>query len=216
VVKWAKFLAADPEARVRFRRYQIFCVVVFFNGVQSASWVQLREELLERNNSGSGLENREHGRKDPSRWPCGTLYPQMLALTTPTSGSRSIGIVRSRTQATEFVLFSLYSVLWSDLTNSVLALYANHQTIPKEYANIQRNHTYRTWCSGYIPVSKASPNQHRLFNNTAYLIVNVLELEEVVKRKELDHAGVRLALWLQPTACCTIQRYCPSALQRAQ
>jgi hypothetical protein len=30
------------------------------------------------------------------------LYPQKLALTTPTSGGRSIGIVLSRTKATEF------------------------------------------------------------------------------------------------------------------
>jgi hypothetical protein len=32
------------------------------------------------------------------------LYPQKLALTSPTSGGRSVGIVRSRTQATEFAL----------------------------------------------------------------------------------------------------------------
>jgi hypothetical protein len=32
------------------------------------------------------------------------LYPQMLALTSPTSGGRSVGIVRSRTQATEFFM----------------------------------------------------------------------------------------------------------------
>jgi hypothetical protein len=31
------------------------------------------------------------------------LYPQKLALTSPTSGSRSVGIVRSRTKATELV-----------------------------------------------------------------------------------------------------------------
>jgi hypothetical protein len=31
------------------------------------------------------------------------LYPQKLALTSLTSGSRSVGTVRSRTQATEFV-----------------------------------------------------------------------------------------------------------------
>jgi hypothetical protein len=30
------------------------------------------------------------------------LYPQKLTLTSPTSGGRSVGIVRSRTQATEF------------------------------------------------------------------------------------------------------------------
>ena len=32
------------------------------------------------------------------------LYPQMLALTSPTGGGRSVGIVRSRTKATEFSL----------------------------------------------------------------------------------------------------------------
>jgi len=30
------------------------------------------------------------------------LYPQKLALTSPTSGGRSVGIVRMRTKATEF------------------------------------------------------------------------------------------------------------------
>jgi hypothetical protein len=52
----------------------------------------------------AGLEIREYGRRDPSRWPRGTLCPQTLALTSPTSGGRSVGIVRSRTQATEFSL----------------------------------------------------------------------------------------------------------------
>jgi len=32
------------------------------------------------------------------------LYPQKLALTSPTGGARSVGIVRSRTKATEFSL----------------------------------------------------------------------------------------------------------------
>jgi hypothetical protein len=31
------------------------------------------------------------------------LYPQKLAITSPTSGGRSVGIVRSRTQTMEFV-----------------------------------------------------------------------------------------------------------------
>ena len=37
------------------------------------------------------------------------LYPQKLALTSLTGGGRSVGIVRSRTKATEF---SLVSVVW--------------------------------------------------------------------------------------------------------
>ena len=32
------------------------------------------------------------------------LYPQKLALTSPTGGGRSVGMVRSRTKATEFSL----------------------------------------------------------------------------------------------------------------
>jgi hypothetical protein len=61
------------------------------------------EELLERNNSGSGLESREYGRRDPLHWPRDTISAKKLALTSPTSGGRSVGIVRSRTKATEFV-----------------------------------------------------------------------------------------------------------------
>jgi len=33
------------------------------------------------------------------------LYPQKLALTSPTGGGRSVGIVRVRTKATEFNLY---------------------------------------------------------------------------------------------------------------
>jgi hypothetical protein len=64
--------------------------------------------------SGSCLENREYGRKDPSRWPRGTLYPHKLTITSPTSSGRSVGIVRSQTQTTEFslVFFTRQSDFW--------------------------------------------------------------------------------------------------------
>jgi hypothetical protein len=52
------------------------------------SLVSKIEELLRRNSSD-------------------TLCPQTLALTTPTSGGHSVGIVRSRIEATEFSFFSL-------------------------------------------------------------------------------------------------------------
>jgi hypothetical protein len=42
----------------------------------------------------TALENREYGRWDRLRWPRGTLYPQKLALASPTRGGRSVGIVR--------------------------------------------------------------------------------------------------------------------------
>jgi hypothetical protein len=69
------------------------------------SLVSTIEELLGRNNSDFGLENREYGRGDPLRGPRDTIYPSNLALTSPTSGGRSTGIVRLRTKATKFILF---------------------------------------------------------------------------------------------------------------
>jgi hypothetical protein len=60
------------------------------------------EEFLERKSSCSGLESREYDRRDLSLWPRDILYPKKLSLTSPTSCGRSVGIVHSRTQATEF------------------------------------------------------------------------------------------------------------------
>jgi hypothetical protein len=71
------------------------------------SLVSTTEELLGRKSSGSGVESREYGRRDLSRWPHGTLYPQKLALTSLTSSGSSAGIVLSRSQATEFFFFFL-------------------------------------------------------------------------------------------------------------
>jgi hypothetical protein len=75
------------------RHYQIFRAVV---GPEqgSLSLVSANDDLLERKSSGFGLQSREYGRRDPSRWPRGTLYPQKMALTSPTRGGRSVGIVR--------------------------------------------------------------------------------------------------------------------------
>jgi hypothetical protein len=83
-----------------FQRYQIFWEVV---GLERGplSLVSTTEELLERKSCGYCLESREYGRGNPSCCPRGTLYAQKLALSSPKSGGRSVGIVRSRTQATE-------------------------------------------------------------------------------------------------------------------
>jgi hypothetical protein len=60
------------------------------------SLVSTIEELqvLGRKISGLGLENREYGHRDLSYWLRDILYLQKLALTSPTSGSHSVGIVR--------------------------------------------------------------------------------------------------------------------------
>jgi hypothetical protein len=83
------------------RSYQIFWGAL---GLERGplSLVSIIEELLGRKGSGSCLEIREYGRRDPSRWPRGTFSPKKFALTSPTSGGRSVGIVRSRTETMEF------------------------------------------------------------------------------------------------------------------
>jgi hypothetical protein len=98
------------RSRFDFRRYQIFWEVV---GLERGplSLVSTIENVLGRKSSISGLESREYGRKDPSCWPRGTHYPKNLALTSPTSGGRSFGIVCSRTQATEFSFIINYIII---------------------------------------------------------------------------------------------------------
>jgi hypothetical protein len=74
------------------------------------SLVNTTEELLGRKSSGSGLETREYG-----RWITPPLHPQKLALTSPKSGARSVGVVRSRTQATEFSFFKAQFMVHYDI-----------------------------------------------------------------------------------------------------
>jgi hypothetical protein len=71
-----------------------------WNRVHSASW-QLRS-YMNGKLAAPGIENQDYGHGDPLHWPHDTLYPQKLALTSPTSGGSSVGIVRLRTKATEF------------------------------------------------------------------------------------------------------------------
>jgi hypothetical protein len=39
------------------------------------------------------------------------LYPQKLALTSPTSGGRLVGVVRSRTKATELLVITTFAFI---------------------------------------------------------------------------------------------------------
>jgi hypothetical protein len=68
-----------------FRRYQTLWEVV---GLERGplSLASTIEELLKRKSSGSDLVRLEYGRRDPSHWPRGTLYPQKFTLTSPPSG----------------------------------------------------------------------------------------------------------------------------------
>jgi hypothetical protein len=73
-------------------------------------------------------EINDHG--NPLRWPRDTLYPKKLAVTSPTSGGRSVDIVRSRTKATEFSFsgasflhrFSIISMKWGHRKKCIYSL----------------------------------------------------------------------------------------------
>jgi hypothetical protein len=71
------------------------------------SLVSTIEKLIGRKSSGSGLEIREYALGIRHSDHVAPLYPQKLALTSPTRCGRSVGIVRSRTQATEFVFYGI-------------------------------------------------------------------------------------------------------------
>jgi hypothetical protein len=97
------------RSRFDSRRYQIFWDVL---GLERGplSLVSTIEELLGRKNYCSGLETENTAVGIRHAWLRETRYPLKLALTSPTSGGRSVDIVRSRTKATEFVVFVLFVV----------------------------------------------------------------------------------------------------------
>jgi hypothetical protein len=100
----------------------IFCFAQWECGLYRGplSLVSTIEDLLGRKSSDAGLEYREYSLRDPSRWPRCTLYPLKLALTSPISCGRSVGIVRSRTQATEFNFYLFKECRLYRLTNFFL------------------------------------------------------------------------------------------------
>jgi hypothetical protein len=86
--------------------------------------------------------NREYGRRDPSHWPRDILYPQKLALTSPTIGGRSVCIVRPRTQATEFS----YATIKGALSPEVRRTGHEADLSPPNRADIKK-----TWIYAFTP-----------------------------------------------------------------
>jgi hypothetical protein len=88
---WSSGQSSLLQIQFDSRRYQIFWEVV---GLERGplSLVSTTEELLGRKCSGFGLENREYGRRDQWLCPRDILHPRKLALTSPTSGDRLVGL----------------------------------------------------------------------------------------------------------------------------
>jgi hypothetical protein len=120
------------------RRCQIFWEVLNLER-GPLSLVSTNVELLRISGSYSGQEIRQYCHGDLLLWPRDTLHPQKLALTSPTSDSRSLGIVRWRTKAT--VLYAWYVVPWSLIRTNLRSF----ETSIKFYQTARRR------CSIYCP-----------------------------------------------------------------
>ena len=67
------------------------------------------------------------------------LYPQKkLALTSPTGGGRSVGIVRSRTKATEFITTERHNRSWKKTDGICLAVHFDQASIHQGLHKLQR------------------------------------------------------------------------------
>jgi hypothetical protein len=97
---WLKIQRSGLDSR----RYQSFWEVV---GLERGplSLVSTVEELVERKSIGSGLENQDYGRRGSATLT--TRHPSIHRSWHQVCGGRSVGIVRSRTKATEFLLKQL-------------------------------------------------------------------------------------------------------------
>jgi hypothetical protein len=103
---WLQMQTSEFESR----RYQILWEVV---GLERGplSLVSTIEELFGWKSSGPGLEIREYGRRDKLCWPRDTPLPaEKLALTSPTRGGRSVGIVGFGLRPRSLLSFVCYVV----------------------------------------------------------------------------------------------------------
>jgi hypothetical protein len=134
-------------------RYQIFWEVVGLERVPLRLMSTIKE-LLGKNSSSFGLENREYGRGDPLRWPRDTLCPQKLALTLPTSSGRSVCTIRSRTEVSEFILcvcvFACIIVKQNISVQKVILCYRFARSMIMQRTWYQTCHTHLNVAGAYV------------------------------------------------------------------
>jgi hypothetical protein len=101
------------------RRYQIFWEIV---GLERCplSLVSTLEELLERKSNDFSLEYEITVVRICRADHATSLYPQKLALTSPTSGGHSVGIVRSRTKPMELFIIIIICIISLQTSDSIV------------------------------------------------------------------------------------------------
>jgi hypothetical protein len=109
MVYLSEFLATDPEFRVLFPALPDF-LISSRSGTGPLSLVRTTEELLGRNNSGFGLENREYGHRDTLRSLCDTPLSAKVG-TYLTDNRESLGVVRSRARESAIIIIIIIIII---------------------------------------------------------------------------------------------------------
>jgi hypothetical protein len=110
VVRVPRYRSIGP--RFDSQPYQIFWEVVGL-ARSPLSLVSTIEEVLVRRSCRSGLEIREFGCRDHSRWRRETVCPQKMALTSPANGDLSVSTFCLRTKATKFNCSFIQYILYT-------------------------------------------------------------------------------------------------------
>jgi hypothetical protein len=160
----------------------------------------------------SCLENREYGRRDPSRCPLGTLYPQRLAITSPTIGGRSVGIVRSRTQTiivqTGFRAHSAYCSLNTGGKKCLkcVTCLSEHLVFWTHCINQRSVWLARGIVSGIYTCKYCPVKERRVFSEVKAQFVSLLSLrlESVGRKRKRFNELAQLLLLLCLRACVCV------------
>jgi hypothetical protein len=77
--------------------------MAFVTETRTVTWRLVSEYLNMLSHKSRVYKTEINGSGDPLRWPRDTLYPEKLALTSPTIGGPSVGIVLLLTRDTKFI-----------------------------------------------------------------------------------------------------------------
>ena len=134
-----------------------------------------------------------------------SLYPQKLALTSPTGGGCFIGIVRSRTKATVFSL--IYPVFWHKYveayqTSRSFILNGNNNTQANNWECRGNTNQEEFLLHGYIISNLSCVSVEALQVTISFSVVS--KLQPVGKIDYSVFCAVTLNYWVTDFQCCTV------------
>jgi hypothetical protein len=125
------------------RHYHIFWEVV---GLERCplSLVSTTEELLGRNSSGSSLQNRDYGCRDPPVCPRDTSLSTKVGTNSVTNGGRSVGIVSSLRPMSFFFFWEhqRFTAVWASLAFYLILINTEFYLVKKSSRKSEKEMDY--------------------------------------------------------------------------